>query len=547
MEHTMTATPSDLERGAVDRVCGPSPKPDGRTSRLGFHQAQQLRHLLLPALWALQDGVGGVSEGGLAYVSDRLLVPPAEAYGVATFYSLLLVDEVKERTTYVCDDIVCRRTEGFSLGDDETASPCLGQCDRAPARLQMTAGEVALSITGLQLPMNALAEGFPRQITGLIGVIDPESLESYEDAGGFAALATARGWGADWVIQQVEQSGLTGRGGAAFPTGLKWKLVSEEAGPRHLVCNADESEPGTFKDRYLMEGDPFSVIESVALAAFATGSAHAFIYVRGEYPLATARLQHAIEQSAHHLDGVTIELRRGAGAYICGEETALFNSIEGFRGEPRQKPPYPTVSGLFGRPTAVNNVETLAHVLRIVRDGADAYVASPTRLFSLSGDVGTPGVVEAPVGASVEDVIAAAGGVVGELSAILIGGAAGSFAAPDVLSLSLSNDAARERDVSLGSGVIIPLNTTTDFPDLVARIAAFFRDESCGQCVPCRVGTIRQEELVHRARSGSVMELDLLTELQQVMADASICGLGHTATNAVRSALVLGLLGGADA
>jgi NADH-quinone oxidoreductase subunit F len=544
VQHTMTAVPSDLERVAVDGVCGPSSEPDGRTSRLGFHQAQQLRHLLLPALWALQDAVGGVSEGGLAYVSDRLLVPPADAYGVATFYSMLLVDDVKETTTYICDDIICRRTVGFALQDDETASPCLGQCDRAPARLQMTAGEVALSITGAESLVTAT---FPKQITGLIAVVDPESLESYEDAGGFAALAKARERGADWVIEQVEESGLTGRGGAAFPTGLKWKLVSAEPGPRHLVCNADESEPGTFKDRYLMEGDPFSVIESVALAAFATGSDHAFIYIRGEYPLATARLRNAIAQSAQHLEGVTVEIRRGAGAYICGEETALFNSIEGFRGEPRQKPPYPTVSGLFGRPTAVNNVETLAHVLRIVRDGANAYAASPTRLFSLSGDVGTPGVVEAPVGATVEEVIDAAGGVVGELSAVLIGGAAGSFASPDVLSLELSNAGAREQDISLGSGVIIPLNTSTDFPDLVARIAEFFRDESCGQCVPCRVGTIRQEELVHRARAGSVLELDLLTELQQVMADASICGLGHTATNAVRSALVLGLMGGTDA
>ncbi len=539
MQHTMPAQPTEAETGIVDAVCGPLLDPDGRTSRLGFHQSQQLRNLLLPALWAVQDALGHISEGAFAYISDRLLVPPAEAFGVATFYSLLVVGDEGGSLTYVCDDIVCRRVGGKAEIPTEVGSPCLGQCDRAPARLMTTPGEEPLVIhsTG-----KAPHEPFSREIAGLVGEIDPTSLNAYEEAGGFAALTTARAQGSEWVISQIEDSGLTGRGGAAFPTGLKWKLVSAEDGPRHLVCNADESEPGTFKDRYLMEGDPFSVIESVALAAFATGSSHAYIYIRGEYPLATSRLQHAIDTASQHFGDITIEIRRGAGAYICGEETALFNSIEGYRGEPRQKPPYPTVSGLFGRPTAVNNVETLAHALRIVKDGAPAYKANPTRLFSVSGDVALAGVVEAPVGTPMSEVIAAAGGVVGELAAVLVGGAAGTFALPEHLDLPLSNDAARERGLSLGSGVLMAFNATADFEDTIERIAEFFADESCGQCVPCRVGTKRQAELVDRAQTAP-LELVLLNDLAEVMADASICGLGHTATNAIRSAYELGLVG----
>ena len=539
MQHAMTAEPTEAEKTAVDSVCGPIPKADGRTSRLGFHQSQQLRNLLLPALWAVQDALGNVSEGAIAYLSDRLLVPPAEAYGVASFYSLLNVGNDGGSRTYVCDDIVCRRLVGRAEAAGEVASPCLGQCDRAPARMVTVPGEQPLV---LRSSAPEMLEPFGREITNLVGRVDPGSLASYEDAGGFSALVRARAQGAEWVISQIEDSGLTGRGGAAFPTGLKWKLVAAEDGPRHLVCNADESEPGTFKDRYLMEGDPFSVVESVALASFAVGSNHAYIYIRGEYPLATARLQHAIEAASSLLGDLTIEIRRGAGAYICGEETALFNSVEGYRGEPRQKPPYPTVSGLFGRPTAVNNVETLAHALRIVRDGADLYRANPTRLFSVSGDVSLPGVVEAPIGTLMSEVMGAAGGVIGELVAILVGGAAGTFALPEHLDLPLSNDAASERGLSLGSGVLMAFNTTADFEDTIERIAEFFADESCGQCVPCRVGAKRQAELVDRGRT-SPPDLALLNDLAQVMADASICGLGHTATNAIRSVYELGLVG----
>jgi NADH-quinone oxidoreductase subunit F len=330
------------------------------------------------------------------------------------------------------------------------------------------------------------------------------------------------------------------------------------------VCNADESEPGTFKDRVLVENDPFAVVEALTIAGFATGSEKGFVYLRGEYPLATERLEHAIEQaSARGLLGedvmgegfrFDVELRRGAGAYICGEETALFNSIEGFRGEPRNKPPFPVTHGVFGKPTGINNVETLVNVLEILRIGGPAYAergtpgSTGTRLFCLSGAVERPGVYEVECGTTLRDLLELAGGVAGggPAEAILLGGAAGAFVTADDLDLRLTFEDAREAGVTLGSGVVMVFDDRGDLPDALLRIAAFFRDESCGQCVPCRVGTVRQEEALRRLVDGSngkpADELALLEEIAQVMSDASICGLGQTAASAVRTAVArLGL------
>jgi NADH-quinone oxidoreductase subunit F len=355
------------------------------------------------------------------------------------------------------------------------------------------------------------------------------------------------------VVAEVTRSGLMGRGGAAFPTGKKWEAVrTQPATPHYLICNADESEPGTFKDRVLMEDDPFAVIEAMAIAAFATGCAKAFIYIRGEYPLAAARLRHAIDASrARGLLGfLDIEIRRGGGAYICGEETAIFESIEGKRGEPRNKPPFPVQAGLFGKPTVVNNVETLANIPLIVLEGGEALtrIGTPqstgTRLFCLSGHVRFPGVYEAPYGVTLRSVIDLAGGLRGgrTLRAVLLGGAAGSFVRADQLDLKLTHEDTRAAGTTLGSGVVMVFDDTSDLRDIVQRIAAFFRDESCGQCVPCRVGTIRQEEALHRigagpAPGGLSIELTLLDEVGEAMKDASICGLGQTAYSAIESAI----------
>jgi len=342
---------------------------------------------------------------------------------------------------------------------------------------------------------------------------------------------------------------------------VKWEAVAKQpVRPHYFVCNADESEPGTFKDRVVMESDPFALVEALTIAGFATASERGYLYVRGEYPLATEMLSNAIDQArARGFLGpdvmgegfsFDIELRRGAGAYIAGEETAMFNSIEGKRAEPRNKPPFPVTHGLFGKPTGINNVETLINVLEVLRMGGPAYASTGTpdstgtRLFCLSGCVEAPGLYEVECGTPLRDLLDLAGGVRGgrTMQAILLGGAAGGFITPEGLDLPLSFERARAAGVTLGSGVVMVFDETVDLVDIVLRIAAFFRDESCGQCVPCRVGTVRQEEALRRLVEGGgdgsrQRDLLLLDEIAQVMRDASICGLGQTAASAVQSAV----------
>jgi NADH-quinone oxidoreductase subunit F len=319
-----------------------------------------------------------------------------------------------------------------------------------------------------------------------------------------------------------------------------------------------------------MEGDPFALIEAMTVAAYATGCNFGYIYIRAEYPLAAERLASAIERArTRGLLGIDvmgsgfafdIEIRRGAGAYICGEETAIFNSIEGFRGEPRNKPPFPFQAGLFGKPTVINNVETLVNVLDIVREGGLAYAqigtpaSSGTKLFCLSGCVERPGLYEVPFGGTLRDLIDLAGGVSGgrRIATILLGGAAGVFVGPDDLDMPLTFEGARAAGATLGSGVIVVFDESVAMLPILQRIAAFFRDESCGQCVPCRVGTVRQEEalariVAGRPRGSVATEISLLGEIGAVMKDASICGLGQTAYSALESAIHrLKLLDGLD-
>jgi len=401
-----------------------------------------------------------------------------------------------------------------------------------------------------------------------MGIIDeerhaePTSLDDYRAHGGYAALRRAVELGPTRVVTEITDASLTGRGGAAFPTGMKWDGVSKAPErPHYLVCNADESEPGTFKDRVLMENDPFGLIEAMTIAGYATGCEQGYLYIRGEYPLATRRLEAAIAAArvrGYLGDDVMgegfafdIELRRGAGAYICGEETALLNSIEGFRGEPRNKPPFPSASGLFGKPTVINNVETLYNVLDVLDVGGPLFASigagrsTGHKLFCVSGAVAVPGVYEVPFGTTLRELLTLAGGVRGELRTILLGGAAGGFVMPDQLDVVLTLEGSRAIEATLGSGVVMAFDTSADLTCTLRRIAAFFRDESCGQCVPCRVGTVRQEESLARLERGAPPgpELLLLDDLARVMQDASICGLGQTAPAAVQSALKLGLIG----
>jgi NADH-quinone oxidoreductase subunit F len=549
---------TDAERDAVDRVLGASTPldPQLRVS----HSDRERRDLLLPALHALQDRVGWISRGGLDHVCRRLSIAPAEAYGVASFYDLFALEPRSPRRVHACVDIACAVAEGPVAGE---ASPCLGLCERAPAALVVEAGEPPFAAPVHDGEWDATWSVPQKGQRGLVllaraGAVDPSSLTSYQTHGGYDALRKAIEIGGSAVVDEVVRSGLVGRGGAAFPTGRKWQAVAaHQSRPHYLVANADESEPGTFKDRVLIENDPFSLVEAMTIAGFATGCQKAYLYMRGEYPVAWQRLAHAIDEArAHDLLGddvlgtrtrFDIELRKGAGAYICGEETALFNSIEGYRGEPRSKPPFPVDVGLFGQPTVANNVETLVNVLPIVLGGGEAFarmgsgMSTGTKLFCVSGHVGRPGVYEVPFGPTLREVIDLAGGVggSGRLQAVLLGGVAGRFVGPEALDTPLTFEGARAIGASLGSGVILPLDDSVDIGPLLVRIAGFFRHESCGQCVPCRVGTVRQQEALVRLTNGADRdhELALLDEVGRCMRDASICGLGQTAYDAVESAL----------
>ena len=580
--HLTVDTSTNAERVAVDAVLGTDARvvlhDTERLVRGGMARKNNRRHLLLPGLHALQAEIGWISPGGLNYLCDVLQVPPAEAYGVATFYELFRTDDPghAEPTVHVCIDTSCHiaDAEGFAQrleaeGKRVHRGPCLGQCERAPAQfvqgrgapdfVPADTGEVAAP--GSFRPPQFDTEGL--RLLSRVGVVDPTSLASYREHGGYEALAKAIKLGGQAVIDEVRAAGLTGRGGAAFPTAIKWQGVADESGrPKHVIANADESEPGTFKDRHLMDHDPFALIEALTIAGVAVDAENGWIYIRGEYPLSTSRLINAMDQartagllgddvmgSGKRFD---IELRRGAGAYICGEETALMESIEGFRGEPRNKPPFPTTHGLFGEPTAVNNPETLLNAAFIVLNGAVAYRSvgtekSPgTRLFCVSGHVAIPAVYEVAMGTTLGDVIALAGGATGTTRAILMGGAAGSFIAADQLDLPLTQEDTRECGTTLGSGVITLFDDSVDFQALLTRITEFFKGESCGQCVPCRVGTTRQHEvIVELGRTGtlSAARSTLVDDMALAMADASICGLGHTAAGAVQSAIRLGLIG----
>ena len=595
--HFTTDVPTDDEREAIDEVLGPAAasEADGapRVSRQNRGTPER-RSLLLPALHALQTRAGWISPGGLNHVARRLGVPPAEVFGVATFYALFSVEERPRTVVHVCDDVVCRVNgatevavscrESIGPAREENEglmwlkSPCLGLCERAPAVLVQKAGKyrpnealapatpdwIRASVGDQKLqvePAPVVGPPSGRRLLARVGVVDPTSLDGYRALGGFVALRRAIEIGPALTIREIKEAKLLGRGGAAFPTGVKWEAVAQQpARPHYVVCNADESEPGTFKDRVLMEGDPFSLVEAMAIAGFALAAERGFIYLRGEYPLAKARLENAIAKArarGYLGDNVMgggfkfdLELRCGAGAYICGEETALFNSLEGKRGEPRSKPPFPVTYGLFGKPTGINNVETLVNVNVILGMGAAAYAAlgtpgsTGTRLFCVSGHVERPGTYEVECGTPLSKLLDLAGGLRRgrKIKAILLGGAAGGFIGPNELDLPLSFEAARERGVTLGSGVVAVFDQSVDLVDTLLRIAQFFRDESCGQCVPCRVGTVRQEEALHRIAlkrtRGTVKdEIALLEEISTVMKDASICGLGQTAASVVQSAV----------
>lgn len=627
--HVVGPLASSAERAAVDAVLGPPVSgwaggardiaTDGRSAH-GGRAARARRSELLPALHAVQDRIGWISQPALNYICKRLTIPPAEAYGVATFYALLSTVPRAPAVAHVCDDMTCRLAGAEDLcaalerelgpaGEPAPGasitwarSPCLGQCERAPAALLTVAAEqpvrrsvgpvdaaavigqleaglrgvepseaLAASLDTIPSPerMAALRRSIPQageqglRLLARVGRVDPTSLTDYLASGGYRALRAAIDLGPTRTIEEVITAEVLGRGGAAFPAGKKWAAAAASTGfPKNIVCNADEAEPGTFKDRAILEEDPFSLVESMTIAAFATGAELGFLYIRGEYPLGEARMANAIARCRERgLLGpdvmgagfaFDIEIRRGGGAYICGEGTALYESIEGKRGEPRNKAERSTTSGLFKKPTVVNNVETLVNIPGIILDGGAEYATLGTdlsnghKLFSISGHVARPGVYETEFGITIRDLIELAGGVPGgrAIRAVNVGGAAGVFVGPDAIHMPLTFEHAKDMGATLGAGAVVVFDETTDLLDIIRRIAQFFRDESCGQCVPCRVGTVRQEEVLARLATGrpngsAAEELALIRDLGQVMRDASICGLGQTASSAIESALRL--------
>jgi len=391
-----------------------------------------------------------------------------------------------------------------------------------------------------------------------VGKIDPVSVEDYRGRGGYESLRKALGMTPEAVIAEVGKSKLRGRGGAGFPVARKWEFVlAEKSDQKYVICNADEGEPGTNKDRIVLSNDPHSVIEGMAIAAKATGADQGFLYLRFEYPYIFPIFEQALENAreagclGHNIFGTgfnfDIAVVSGGGAYVCGEETALIESIEGNRGEPRFKPPYPGVSGLYGKPTVINNVETLANIPVILEKGGEWFsqIGAPsctgTKVFTLCGNIAERGVFEYPMGTNLRDIFEAHGGVKDnkDLRGFMLGGQSGNLINPSQMDLPMDIDSCHKAESVLGTGTIMVIDDYTEILDLVENIMKFFIEESCGKCTPCREGNIRIYEIIKRINSGGGKpeDMNLLEELAETMNIASLCGLGQSSSVAVISSM----------
>ncbi len=548
------------------------------------------RDALLPMLHEVQALYGWLPRGVQVMVGETLRVPLADIHGVIEFYTMFYNEPTAQRVIRVCQDSACYLAgssavslaiEGrLGLQDGQTSAdgrvtyelvPCLGMCEHAPNALNgdkpggnLTLATVDEFLAGAHPEPEPRIYGTAPVKVARVGEVDPYSLDDYVAHDGFAGLRKALAMTPPAIMDMLKASAVLGRGGAMFPVNLKWELTRAAPGSpadKHIVANVDESEPGTFKDRALIDGDPFSLIEAMTIAAYAVGAENGWIFVRGEYPRSYERLSNAVDkartagylgrnilgQEGFHFD---IEMRKGAGAYICGEETALIEAIEGKRGFPRIKPPFPVTSGLFNQPTALNNVETLVAAMAVITIGLDEWLNygtenSPgTKWFCLSGHVEKPGLYEVPFGLTIRQLIEMAGGVPQgkDLQAVLLGGAAGVFIGPAGLDMPLTYEDAREYGVPLGSGVIQVYDETVELREVLYRLSRFFAHESCGKCFPCQIGTQRQMEILDRvAHNGGPRSDDrqILLDVGFAMTKTSLCGLGQTAASAVISAMEL--------
>ena len=516
---------------------------------------------LLPVLHAFHDRDGYLSEDAIRSIASGLRIPLAELYTTISFYHHLATEPGGKEKSRVCDGPVCRLRDAENileeLGEDATAMPCPGRCDEPVAVLR--GDEVLLGLSADELenapsPLPAANPGgLDECVFGSIRKPGRATLAGYRKTGGYEALRKAAlEMSPEKLVDEISDSGLAGRGGAGFPTGRKWKAVAEAPGnPKTIVCNADEGEPGCFKDRAIMDHDPHAVIEGMALAARATGATRGFIYLRYEYPGTFAILERAIAEAEEggllgdNILGVDdfdfrIYLRRGAGAYICGEEGSLLNSLEGKHPFPRNRPPYPVTHGFEDLPTVVNNVETLASAPPIVLRGADWYQSlgegdhAGTKVISLSGDIARPGNYEVPMGLPLSTLLYDwAGGPAREqdIQAVTMAGLSGGFLAGDDLDVTLDEPSIRSRGSFLGAGGIIVFDGERDMVAAAENAMEFFADESCGKCFPCRIGTRRLTERLG-GRSGPTEMSDWESEVRdigKVMKATSACGLGMAA------------------
>jgi len=530
-------------------------------------------------LQAAQDEYGYLGADTIGAVADRVRVSDSHAYGVASFYSMFSTQPRATKIVRVCDSPACalagsqaarEAIEAIAVGREWTIerSSCIGLCDRAPAALindeacgPLTPERARAFLDGWRGAMPSYADPLPGEVRvtmARVGQIDPDSINSALDAGAYRALEQALAGAPADVLDAVDASGLQGRGGAGFPSGRKWRFVVAADSPeKYVVCNFDESEPGTFKDRVVGEGDPHLLLEGMALTGYAVGAREGFIYIRGEYEWIARRLERAIAQAeergrlgANIRDSgfsFKVHVHRGAGAYICGEETALLESLEGKRGTPRIRPPFPAAYGYHGKPTVVDNVETLCSVPAVVQRGVEWYRSMGTahspgvKLFTVTGHVNRVGAFEAPFGITLRQIIDDFGGGMRPGSTFkmaLTGGAAGTLVDASMLDVPLDYGSS-SKGVSLGSGAMLILDESVSAVTLLGWLLRFFEAESCGKCTPCREGTREARLLVERMGRGQgrTGDVDELRRLARMLNTASFCGLGISVAWPIESAL----------
>lgn len=507
------------------------------------------RDLLIEFLHLLQDEYGHLSARHLVALAHEMRLSQAEIYEVASFYSHF--DLVKEGETpppaltiRVCDSLSCELVgaqqlkkaleEGFDPADVRVVrAPCMGRCDTAPV---LEIGHKHIDFADFGKAEKAVKTRNTHPV-----IPDYQALTDYTKTGGFEKLAELRAGKAspDDIQEMLLDAGLRGLGGAGFPSGRKWSFVRAESGPRYLAVNGDEGEPGTFKDRYYLEREPHVFLEGMLIAAWAVEAEKCFIYMRDEYPAVLEILRREIFalEKAGIVEPGFIDLRRGAGAYICGEESAMIESIEGKRGMPRHRPPFVAQVGIFNRPTLVHNVETLYWVSKVVREGPEVLNAhvkndrTGLRSYSISGRIKKPGVHLLPAGSTILDLIEASGGMLDghEFKAYQPGGPSAGLLPASIDNVAMDFDTLQEVGTFIGSAAIVILSDQDSVHDAALNMLRFFEDESCGQCTPCRVGCEKAVKLM----SADKWDQPLLTDLCQAMADASICGLGQAAPNPI--------------